>query len=144
MPKFVIDTNLYVRAWRNPEDRNSLRAFLAVTGPHIHLHSVVAGELLAGCVTPEIRKQTQDLFIAPFERRNRVVTPSHGTWKRAGALMATLARSGQVPAKSFFNDCLLATSAREEGLTIITDNRRDFELINAVEPVRFVAPWPLD
>lgn len=144
VPKFVIDTNLYVRAWRNPEDRTSLKAFIAVTGPHIHLHSVVAGELLAGCVTPEIRKQNQDLFITPFERRGRVITPSHSAWKRAGAIMAALVPSGRIGSKSFFNDCLLAASAREEGVTIITDNRRDFELIHSVDPVRFVAPWPIN
>jgi predicted nucleic acid-binding protein len=146
VPKYIIDTNLYVRAWRDPVDRANLKAFIATAGPHIHLHSVVAAELLAGSTTPTIRRQTEDLFITPFERRERVITPQHGTWKRAGAVLARLIRSRRVGepgvTRSFFNDCLLAASAREEGLTIITDNHRDFELIDSVERVRFVAPWP--
>jgi predicted nucleic acid-binding protein len=146
VPKYVIDTNLYVRAWRDPVDRDNLRAFIAGAGPHMHLHSVVASELLAGAVNPTIRRQTEDLFIQPFERRNRVVTPQHGTWKRAGAVLARLIkakRAGETGVtRSFFNDCLLAVSAREEGLTIVTDNTKDFELINSVEDIRFVAPWP--
>ncbi|HEV3049432.1 MAG TPA: PIN domain-containing protein, partial [Longimicrobium sp.] len=79
----MIDTNLYVRAWRDPVDRDNLKAFIAGAGPRIHLHSVVAAELLAGAVTPAIRRQTEEQFIASFERRDRVVTPQHGTWKRA-------------------------------------------------------------
>ena len=146
MQKYVIDTNLYVRAWRDPVDRDNLKAFIAGAGPRIHLHSVVAAELLAGAVTPAIRRQTEEQFIAPFERRDRVVTPQHGTWKRAGAVMGRLIKAKRLfetgVTRSFFNDCLLAVSAREEGLTIVTDNQRDFELINSVERVRFVPPWP--
>lgn len=147
MPKkYVVDTNLYVRAWRDPIERVNLRAFIAAAGPYIYLHSVVASELLAGSVNPAIRRQTEDLFIEPFERRNRIITPQHGTWKRAGTVLARLIkakRAGETGVtRSFFNDCLLAVSAREEGLTIVTDNSKDFELIDSVERISFVAPWP--
>lgn len=146
MQKFVIDTNLYVRAWRDPVDRANIKSFIATAGPYLHLHSVVAGELLAGCVSADLRRTTEDLFIRPFERRDRVVTPLHGTWKRAGIILSRLIKSGKVGAtgvtRSFFNDCLIAASARDAGLTIITDNRRDFALIDSVERVRFVGPWP--
>lgn len=146
MPKYIVDTNLYVRAWRDPVDKANLRAFIATAGPYIHLHSVVAGELLAGCVTATIQRQTEDLFIQPFERRNRVITPQHSTWKRAGAVLARLIKNKRAGepgiTRSFFHDCLLAVSAREEGFTIVTDNGKDFELINSVERVSFVAPWP--
>jgi predicted nucleic acid-binding protein len=146
VPRYIIDTNLYIRAWRDPADKANLKAFIATAGPHIHLHSVVAAELLAGSVTPSIRRQTEDLFIEPFERRDRVITPRHGTWKRAGTVMGRLIKAKRIGetgvTRSFFNDCLLAASAREEGLTIVTDNQRDFELINSVERVEFVGPWP--
>lgn len=146
MQKYVIDTNLYVRAWRDPADRANLKAFIATAGPRIHLHSVVAAELLAGSVTPAIRRQTEEQFIAPFERRDRVVTPQHGAWKRAGSVMGRLIKAKRIVetgvTRSFFNDCLLAVSAREHGLTIVTDNQRDFELIGSVERISFVAPWP--
>jgi predicted nucleic acid-binding protein len=37
---------------------------------------------------------------------------------------------------------LLATSCRDAGMTVVTTNTKDFELIAQVEPVRFSAPWP--
>jgi predicted nucleic acid-binding protein len=144
--KYVLDTNLYVRAWRDPLDRANLKAFIATAGPRIYLHSVVAAELLAGSVTATIRRQTEDTFIHPFERRKRVITPQHSAWKRAGEVLARLVktkRAGETGVtRSFFNDCLLAVSAREEGLTVVTDNLSDFELINSVERVQFLPPWP--
>jgi predicted nucleic acid-binding protein len=75
-----------------------------------------------------------------------LVTPTFRAWKRSGEVVADLiARrrlsSGGV-ARPFLNDVLLATSCREEGLTLITSNTADFELIAEIEPVRFRAPWP--
>lgn len=146
MQKYLIDTNLYVRAWRNPRDRDDLRSFIASAGPGVHLHSAVAGELLAGSRTPELRRLTEEMFIRPFERIGRVVTPEHTTWKRAGTILGRLIRSKRMEetgaTKSFFNDCLLAASAREYGLAVVTDNRKDFELIGTVERVQILAPWP--
>jgi len=48
---------------------------------------------------------------------------------------------GRVP-RSFLNDVLLAVSCREAGLTLVTNNTADFELIAEVEAVRFGLPWP--
>lgn len=44
--------------------------------------------------------------------------------------------------RSFLNDVLLAVSCGANGLTLITKNTADFELIGEVEAVRFVKPWP--
>jgi predicted nucleic acid-binding protein len=146
MQKYVIDSNLYIRAWRNPTDRDDLRSFIVSAGPGVHLHSTVAAELLAGSRTPELRRITEDMFIKPFERVERVITPEHSTWKRAGGILARLIKSKRMEetgaTKSFFNDCLIAASAREHGLAVVTDNRKDFELIGTVERIQVLAPWP--
>lgn len=44
--------------------------------------------------------------------------------------------------RSFFNDCVLAASCRECGLTLITQNRNDFDLIRKVHPFDYTEPWP--
>jgi predicted nucleic acid-binding protein len=146
VPRYVLDTNLYVRAARSDEWNGALEAFYASFAPFVYLHSVVATELLAGCTNDLLERRTQTRLIEPFEARGRVVTPSHGAWKRSGRLIATLIGQKRISPngiqRSFLNDCLLATSAREHGYTLITDNLADFELIRTVTPVDVVPPWP--
>lgn len=146
MAKYVLDTSLYVRATRDDEWNRELTAFYSLHTPLVHLHSVVAGELLAGAIRPGLDEQTRRCFLAPFEAVGRVITPTHAAWSRAGRIVSGLIRQGALSPtgvkRSFFNDCLIASSAREEGFVLITDNQADFELIAAEQPVRFVPPWP--
>lgn len=146
MTKYVLDTNLYIAATRDEVWNDELAAFMWSFTPFIYLHSVVAGELLAGAVSVELERRTYSEFIAPLEETNRVVTPTHGAWKRAGLIIAKLIRAKRIAAaavpKSFFSDCLIAASARDHGCTIITQNLKDFELIRTIERVEVVPPWP--
>lgn len=146
MPKYLLDTNLYIRAARDAAANAELRRFYAANTPFLHLHSVVAGELLAGAVSPEVARQTRERIIQPFERVRRVVTPTHRAWCDAGAMLASLVRLGKIrPASlrsSFFNDCLIAASAALEGMVVVTENLRDFELLRSVSAVEYSAPWP--
>jgi predicted nucleic acid-binding protein len=144
--RFVLDTNIYIRAARSDEWNGELEAFFASFSPFVYLHSVVATEILAGCTNDLLERRTQVQLIEPFESRGRVITPSHGAWKRAGRLVGTLIGQKRISPngiqRSFLNDCLLATSAREHGYTLITDNTRDFDLIRTVADVDVVPPWP--
>ena len=147
MTKYVLDTNLYVFGARDPTWKLAVREFLDRNMPWMYLHSTVAGELLVGSRTPQLERDTQRNLIAPFEATGRVITPSAGAWKRAGITIARLIREGKlapngVP-RSFFNDCLIAASARDNGVTVVTDNAKDFEMISSVAPVEFVSPWPV-
>lgn len=146
MPRYVLDSNVYIQATRDAAFNQELEAFLWTAAPFVHMHSVVAGELLAGAVHPELERRTYEQFIEPYEAMRRVVTPSHPTWRRAGGIVAQLIRSKRLAAngvpRSFFNDCLIAASAREHGFTLVTRNTADFELIGGVERVDVVAPWP--
>jgi predicted nucleic acid-binding protein len=146
VPRYVLDTNLYIRATRSDEWNGALEAFYAKSAPFVYLHSVVAAELLAGCASPDLERRTQAGLVAPFERRGRVISPGHGAWKRAGLIVAALVREKRLSPngiqRSFLNDCLLAASAREHGFTLVTDNPRDFDLIRTVAPVDVVPPWP--
>jgi predicted nucleic acid-binding protein len=146
VPKYVLDSNLYIQATRENDFNDELEAFFWSAAPYVYLHSVVAGELVAGAFQPDLERKTFEQFIEPHQDTGRVITPSHATWVRAGQIIVKLVRAKRLGAKgvprSFFNDCLIAASAREHGLTIITRNTADFELISTVEPVDAVAPWP--
>jgi predicted nucleic acid-binding protein len=146
VPKYVIDTNLYIEATRSEVAADDLNAFQARFLPHIHLHSVVAQELLAGAVRPELERRLREKLVRPFEAVGRVLTPTHRSWTRAGEIIARLVRAGRLSPGGFrpslVNDCLIAASAREYGFVVVTRNQRDFELIGSVETVRVLPPWP--
>lgn len=146
MRKYALDTHLYVRAFRERAAAEALERFYVSFAPVAYLSSVVLHELLAGAATAAKMKQIHEHMARPFGRSGRIVTPSHGAWEASGAALARLAREEglevrRVP-KSFVHDLILAASCREAGVTLITENTRDFARIARVIPLRFVAPWP--
>ena len=146
MPRFVIDTNLYVEADRELERAEELERFSTAYLPFIHFHAVVAQELLAGAIDRRREKLIEESLIQPFERRGRVLTPSFAAWKAAGRILSQLVqRKLMSPGgfkRSFLNDCVLAASCREVGATLVTLNRDDFALIAKVMRFEFTEPWP--
>lgn len=146
MTRYILDTNVYIRAFRNPAVQEDLQRFgeryLAIT----HLSSVVFHELLRGATTPAMAKELAADLARPFVRTKRLVVPSHRAWTRAAEVIAQLTRydgldRGNVPA-GFLNDVLIAASCRENGLTLITENERDFRRIQKRLKFEFVTPWP--
>jgi predicted nucleic acid-binding protein len=144
--QYVLDSNLYIEADRNESVAEELDRFLMRSLPSVHLHGVVAQELLAGAIDARREKLIYDSLIEPFERRGRVVAPSFGAWKRAGQIISRLVQQKRMSpggfSRSFMNDCVLAASCRENGLTLVTRNVQDFALIGRVESVEVVGPWP--
>ncbi|CAN5737533.1 hypothetical protein BH23GEM7_BH23GEM7_39360 [soil metagenome] len=146
MKRYVLDTNLYIRADRDQSFAEELDRFVSAFLPSVSLQAVVAQEMLAGAIDARRQKLILESLIEPFEKRRRVVVPRFGTWKRAGAIMARLVQRKLMSpggfGRSFVNDCLIAASCREEGLTLITSNGEDFSLIRRVEVLEVVEPWP--
>jgi predicted nucleic acid-binding protein len=144
--RYLLDTNLSIAADRNKEKAEELVRFYAAFLPFTYLHAVVAQDLLAGAVDPKRGRQIQESYIAPFEERNRIITPTYRTWRRSGEVLAALVRrrvfSPDGFARSFINDVLLAVSCREVGMTLLTTNTEDFQRIRQVERFEFVPPWP--
>ncbi|TVP78231.1 MAG: type II toxin-antitoxin system VapC family toxin [Gemmatimonadales bacterium] len=147
MKRYVLDSNLYIEAVRDAGRAEELKRFVAQCLPSIYLHAAVAQELLAGAVDHRRARLIEESLIRPFERRERIITPRFGTWKRAGRIMARLVQEKRMSAggfgRSFVNDCLLGASCREDGFALITRNTRDFKLIQHVEPFDVVEPWPV-
>ena len=146
MKKFVLDTNLYVRAFRSQDGANELERHYSEFTPSTYVSSVVMHELLVGASTAAKARQVREDLLGPLTRAGRVITPSHSAWEQAGSAIAGMARSEgrelrSVP-KSLVNDFLLAASCREFGTTLVTDNTGDFDLIQRYLRHEYMAPWP--
>ncbi len=147
MTRYVIDTNLYIRAWRNPATQGvELDRFYRSRMVVTHLCSVVFHELLMGANNPRMARDLVVGLAAPFKRTGRIVVPSHSSWTQAAEVIRQMARHdgldrGTLP-RSFVNDALIAACCREEGLTLVTENAQDFNRIQKRIKFEFVAPWP--
>ena len=93
MTRYVIDTNVYIRAWRNQathgvELDRFYRSRMVVT----YLSSVVLHELLMGANNPRMARDLVVGLAGPFKRTRRIVVPSHSSWTQAGEVIRQLAR----------------------------------------------------
>lgn len=146
MKKYALDTNLYVRAFRNGADAEALERFYAALTPQCYLSSVVLHELLVGANTPTKIRQLHQEIARPFKRTGRLLIPTHRNWEESAEMLACLAREEGLELKkmpkSLVHDALLAASCHESGLTLVTDNQDDFARLRRFLRFEFVAPWP--
>ncbi len=147
MPKYVVDTNLYVEAITTDEGNAALAAFQRRCAPFLFQHSTIAQEILAGARSEADYREYHEDWLAPFEDLGRVITPTHMAWTRAALIVARLVERKHLSpggfSRSFLNDCLIAATARDHGLILVTRNTADFALISRVERgIHYQPPWP--
>jgi predicted nucleic acid-binding protein len=144
--KYVLDTQLFINAFRDPVANETLQRFHRAFAPFEYLSVVVAQELRAGVRRAQDRKALERHVLNIFERSGRTFAPSADAWHRSGDLLSDMARKegleiGRV-SKSFANDILLALSCREAGCVLVTENERDFQCIRRHVTFDYVKPWP--
>ena len=144
--KYTVDTNLFIRAFREPAASAALQLFHTAFAPFEYLTAVVVQELRVGARSATAAAALERNVFGPFERRGRLLVPSYATWKLTGDVLARLASAdgfdlAAMP-RSFVNDVLLALTCREAGVVLVTENRRDFERIRRATHFEFVEPWP--
>jgi predicted nucleic acid-binding protein len=136
MLKKLVDTNILIDRFQNPERYKDI--FLS-EGP-VYLSAVVLMELRAGAHTKEAVKAVYELY-SHFTLAGRLVIPSAGDYERAGSIIAKLqSEKGYTIKKSasITNDCLIASSARSIGATVYTQNKKDFEAIREIIPLKVI------
>lgn len=145
--KYAFDTNIFIDGFRSEEARAELFAFLKRSLPFTYLSAVVMQELVAGARTPETAQDVRRGVFQPFERRRRIFAPSADAFVGSGRVLAAVAeREGwQVLEEnpSLLNDALIATSCREQGITLITKDGDFKRLAPFVRGFRYAAPWPI-
>jgi predicted nucleic acid-binding protein len=144
--KYVLDTQLFINAFRDPVANEALQRFHRAFAPSEHLSVIVAQELRAGVQRSQDRKALERNVLTVFTRANRMITPSADAWHRSGDLLAEMAKQEGLEiarvSKAFANDVLLALSCREVGCVLVTDNERDFQRIRRFVQFEFTRPWP--
>lgn len=144
--KYVLDTQLFIRGFRDQAANEALQQFHRAFAPFEYLSVIVAQELRSGVQRPQDQRALERHVLGVFERANRTIAPSTDAWQRSGDLLAEMARKealdiARVP-KGFANDILLALSCREAGCVLVTDNARDFRRIRRFVQFEFTNPWP--
>lgn len=144
--KYVLDTQIFTDAFRDPTANQVLQRFHRAFAPFEYLNVVVAQELRAGVKRGRDRRALERNVLDVFDRSGRIFAPSASAWHRSGDVLSDMARKegleiGRV-SKSFANDVLLAVSCREEGCVLVTENVRDFQRIRRHVSFEFVKPWP--
>jgi predicted nucleic acid-binding protein len=145
--KYALDTNLFIRGYRDQAGAAQLKRFHAVYAPYEFLSAVVVQELRAGLGNPGGVKHFDRTVVEPFQRRGRVITPTFTAWRESGRVLAALVDEDglelrRVP-KHTVNDIMIALSCREVGVTVVTENEKDFERLRRIVPFDFVLPWPV-
>jgi predicted nucleic acid-binding protein len=144
--KYVLDTHLFIDAFRDVVANDALQRFHRTHAPFEYLSAVVAQELRSGVRRVADRRLLERHVLGLFERAGRVIVPSAAAWHRSGDVLSAMAIDEGLEvarvSKAFGNDVLLALSCREAGCVLITANERDFGRIRRHAAFEFMAPWP--
>jgi predicted nucleic acid-binding protein len=142
----LLDSSVYIRAFRDPAFGAEFRVFHRGALPGLILSAVVASEVLIGALTPDRERAFRRGILEPFQARRRLHVPTWTTWDRATAVDRRMRRrpgfSSRLGQRSFFQDILIAASARDLGATVITMNSQDFEIIAEFMDITVAEPWP--
>jgi predicted nucleic acid-binding protein len=144
--KYALDTNIFIDSFRDTTAEAALLTFLERALPFTFMSAVVMQELAAGTRTRDQARELERSVFRPFERRQRVFAPTAAAFVNSGRLLAAVAgREGREAIHdnpSLLNDALLASSCRERGMTLITQDA-DFDRLRPfLGGWHAVAPWP--
>ena len=139
--KVLLDTSLYISNFNRNRHAEAITDL--IRSRVLYLHSVVFEELLAGARSRDLRQLER--FKKPFLGAGRVVTPRDEDWEETGMVVNRLIARREMNSKGavgLTHDILIALSARRQGIRVITENRRDFELIRSLKDFKLTV-WPV-
>ena len=140
IPRLLLDTTVYIDELQGklPEDVE-----LVIRSTGLWHSTVTESELsaLAGLLDPR-HPDTQpalEQVLASIKQRpiHRIVNPDREVWRDAGVvagLLARLQRYRKSEQRRVLNDALILLSAAKSGLTVLTRNVSDFDLLTQLIP----------
>jgi predicted nucleic acid-binding protein len=115
----LLDTTVLLDVLRGRQDRRSLLAELVAAGHTLSTAAINIGEVYAGMRQGE--ETRTEAFLSSLE-----CYPITGAIaRRAGSLKCTSAQRGRTLSLA---DMMVAATALEHGLALMTDNRKDFPI----------------
>jgi len=137
MQPVMLDTSVYIDAWRVGEGADSIKKGFSPYAP-VWLSAVVLEELYAGASRSD--RQVIERLERDFARVGRILVPSRSDWARAGQVLAQMAAGygyERIGRQRLINDALIAMSAARQGITVVTANERDFGRLARFRPFRY-------
>ena len=131
MKLFILDTSVLVDEFRTDRHRERI---LALSGA-LRNSAVVLAELWRGA-----RSKADRNLLKTLENKAAVLTPTANNWLESGQILLSIASDHgfQGPGlRDLHFDVLIALTARSHGATLITSNRKDFEMIHHYRPFSF-------
>ena len=115
----LLDTTVLIDTLRARQNRRAFLADLVAAGHTLATAAINIGEVYAGM------RPTEELRTEAFLSSLDCYPISGAIARRAGSLKSAYARQGQTLSLA---DMIVAATALEHGLTLLTDNRKDFPL----------------
>jgi predicted nucleic acid-binding protein len=115
----LLDTTVLIDILRGRLDRRRLLAGLVERGDHLATASINVGEVFGGL------RPTEETGADVFLRTLEVYPLTAALARDAGVLQYAWARKGKTLS---LPDTIVAATALEHGLTLMTDNRKDFPM----------------
>ena len=132
--KYLFDTNVYVALLTERDLIEHVTPLLRRILPATWLSSVVQFELLRGAHGQMGRARVARATRA-LERTGRVIAPTREEWAASGTVQSRIwDEHPSQRTKDLQNDLLIVSGARRIGALVVTENRRDFELIGRYLP----------
>jgi predicted nucleic acid-binding protein len=139
--KLLYDTTVYIDILQARFPRDAELVLHAAEAWHSTVTSAELA-LLCGHLDPGHpgTRAVVEQVVAIIGRRpaHRTLTPDRQIWLDAGVLAGTLSRLqqyGPADRRRVLNDALLFSTARKHGLTVLTRNFGDFDLLQQIDPV---------
>lgn len=126
MLRYMLDTNLCIHVMRKPQSATAER-FKQHIGA-MGLSTITLHELYHGAeksARPAFQRQLTDQLVSGLE----VLEFDAEAAEHSGEIHATLAKAGQIIGAY---DMLIAGHARSRGLTIVTNNMREFSRVDGL------------
>ncbi len=132
-PRFLLDTNIciYIRRQRPPE---VLARFQRLKPGEAVLSVITYGELIYGAAKSQFREQAM-ARLAELEGLMPVMELPLEAGKFYGAIRAALEAKGESIGN---NDLWIAAHAKAAGLTLVTNNEREFRRVEGLKTQNWV------
>lgn len=129
MRPVLYDSSVYISSLRLGQTA-VLQTRNLLHGSPLWLSAVVLEELYAGADSGGRKLLTK--LERDFDQIGRLLVPSLADWSHTGQVLAKIgAKYGydKIGKARMTNDTLIGTSAARQGITVLTKNARDFQLI---------------
>ena len=138
MPKVTFDTNIFI-------SRKSVEL-----PTNFYMSVIVLQELVVGAEDEAVVKSL-DTARREYEKAGRLLVPTGEDWWLAGKVINSLQRGlkskrgGLTPKLAaeekyrLTNDVLIARAAKRAGVAVVTDNLKDFEMVQRFCMVRLIS-----